>query len=94
MCVCLFVCLFVSRLQCEVKLQRQQLSDSQHLLQSLRVELQVYEKIKTEVHKHNGTARFFVLFFLLKSLLTTVLCSLNSNRVTQVSVTEQQLQII
>ncbi|KAM3600500.1 uncharacterized protein V6R79_024305 [Siganus canaliculatus] len=34
------------RLQCEVKLQRQQLSDSQHLLQSLRVELQVYEKMK------------------------------------------------
>ncbi|XP_042365374.1 CDK5 regulatory subunit-associated protein 2 isoform X2 [Plectropomus leopardus] len=41
------------RLQCEVKLQRQQLSDSQHLLQSLRVELQVYEKIKMEAHKHN-----------------------------------------
>ncbi|XP_055369485.1 CDK5 regulatory subunit-associated protein 2 isoform X13 [Betta splendens] len=41
------------RLQCEVKLQRQQLSDSQHLLQSLRVELQVYEKMKTEVHKHS-----------------------------------------
>ncbi|XP_051268953.1 CDK5 regulatory subunit-associated protein 2 isoform X4 [Dicentrarchus labrax] len=41
------------RLQCEVKLQRQQLSDSQHLLQSLRVELQVYEKIKTESQKHN-----------------------------------------
>ncbi|XP_068562793.1 CDK5 regulatory subunit-associated protein 2 isoform X3 [Cebidichthys violaceus] len=43
----------VHRLQCEVKLQMQQLSDSQHLLQSLRVELQVYEKIKTEAHKHN-----------------------------------------
>ncbi|XP_071322292.1 CDK5 regulatory subunit-associated protein 2 isoform X2 [Trachinotus anak] len=42
------------RLQCEVKLQRQQLSDSQHLLQSLRVELQVHEKIKTEVQKHNA----------------------------------------
>lgn len=42
------------RLQSEVKLQRQQLSDSQHLLQSLRVELQVYEKIKTETHKHNA----------------------------------------
>ncbi|XP_074472901.1 CDK5 regulatory subunit-associated protein 2 isoform X1 [Sebastes fasciatus] len=42
------------RLQCEVKLHRQQLSDSQHLLQSLRVELQVYEKIKTEAHKHNA----------------------------------------
>ncbi|XP_018517871.1 CDK5 regulatory subunit-associated protein 2 isoform X1 [Lates calcarifer] len=42
------------RLQCEVKLQRQQLSDSQHLLQSLRVELQVYEKIKTEAQKPNA----------------------------------------
>ncbi|XP_063746348.1 CDK5 regulatory subunit-associated protein 2 isoform X3 [Eleginops maclovinus] len=42
------------RFQCEVKLQRQQLSDSQHLLQSLRVELQVYEKIKTEAHEHNA----------------------------------------
>ncbi|XP_073333749.1 CDK5 regulatory subunit-associated protein 2 isoform X4 [Pagrus major] len=42
------------RLQCEVKLQRQQLSDSQHLLQSLRVELQVYEKIKTETRKHKA----------------------------------------
>ncbi|XP_041666667.1 CDK5 regulatory subunit-associated protein 2 isoform X2 [Cheilinus undulatus] len=41
------------RLQVEVKLQRQQLSDSQHLLQSLRVELQVYEKIKTESQKHS-----------------------------------------
>ncbi|XP_029920528.1 CDK5 regulatory subunit-associated protein 2 isoform X2 [Myripristis murdjan] len=40
------------RLQSEVNLQRQQLSDSQHLLQSLRVELQVYEKIKTGAHKH------------------------------------------
>lgn len=46
----------VSRLQCEVKLQRQHLSDSQHLLQSLRVELQVYEKMKTGVQKHSGTA--------------------------------------
>ncbi|XP_029300550.1 LOW QUALITY PROTEIN: CDK5 regulatory subunit-associated protein 2 [Cottoperca gobio] len=42
------------RFQCEAKLQRQQLSDSQHLLQSLRVELQVYEKIKTEAHKLNA----------------------------------------
>ncbi|XP_056288034.1 CDK5 regulatory subunit-associated protein 2 isoform X2 [Pseudoliparis swirei] len=43
----------VHRLQCEVKLQVQQLSDSQHLLRSLRVELQVYEKMKTEAHKPN-----------------------------------------
>ncbi|KAM6901049.1 CDK5 regulatory subunit-associated protein 2 [Lycodopsis pacificus] len=46
----------VHRVQCEVKLQMQQLSDSQHLLQSLRVELQVYEKIKTEAHKHNESS--------------------------------------
>ncbi|KAM6975679.1 LOW QUALITY PROTEIN: CDK5 regulatory subunit-associated protein 2 [Tautogolabrus adspersus] len=44
------------RLQIEVKLQRQQLSDSQHLLQSLRVELQVYEKIETESQKHNESS--------------------------------------
>ncbi|XP_068429681.1 CDK5 regulatory subunit-associated protein 2 isoform X3 [Clinocottus analis] len=43
----------VHRLQCDVKLQTQQLSDSQHLLQSLRVELQVYEKIKTEARTQN-----------------------------------------
>ncbi|XP_029499873.2 CDK5 regulatory subunit-associated protein 2 isoform X2 [Oncorhynchus nerka] len=50
----------IHRLQCEVKMQRQQLSDSQHLLQSLRVELQVYEQIKTGTHKHtesSGTAQ-------------------------------------
>ncbi|XP_029940030.1 CDK5 regulatory subunit-associated protein 2-like [Salarias fasciatus] len=40
------------RLQSEVKLQRQQLSDSQHLLQSLRVELQVHEKMKSESRRH------------------------------------------
>ncbi|KAG7241200.1 hypothetical protein INR49_025943 [Caranx melampygus] len=44
------------RLQCEVKLQRQQLSDSQHLLQSLRVELQVHEKIKTEAQTHKESS--------------------------------------
>ncbi|XP_044030402.1 CDK5 regulatory subunit-associated protein 2 isoform X12 [Siniperca chuatsi] len=44
------------RLQCEVKLQRQQLSDSQHLLQSLRVELHVYEKMKTEAQKHKESS--------------------------------------
>ncbi|KAK7896463.1 hypothetical protein WMY93_021788 [Mugilogobius chulae] len=36
------------RLQREVKVQSQQLSDSHHLLQSLRVELQVYEKLKNQ----------------------------------------------
>ncbi|KAE8285289.1 CDK5 regulatory subunit-associated protein 2 [Larimichthys crocea] len=44
------------RLQCEVQLQRQQLSDSQHVLQSLRVELQVYEKMKTETQKHDESS--------------------------------------
>ncbi|KAM9794762.1 CDK5 regulatory subunit-associated protein 2 isoform 6-T7 [Syngnathus typhle] len=34
-------------LQCEVKLQRQHVTDSQRLLQSLRVELQVREKMET-----------------------------------------------
>lgn len=45
-----------------MKVQRQQLSDSQHLLQSLRVELQVHEKMwkKTDPQKH-GTAFFVVL---------------------------------
>ncbi|XP_034047375.1 CDK5 regulatory subunit-associated protein 2 isoform X2 [Thalassophryne amazonica] len=47
----------LQRLQSEVTRQRQDLSDSQHLLQSLRVELQVYEKIKTEVHKHNESSK-------------------------------------
>ncbi|CAJ1070285.1 CDK5 regulatory subunit-associated protein 2 isoform X6 [Xyrichtys novacula] len=46
------------RLQIEVKLQRQQLCDSQHLLQSLRVELQVYEKIKTDAQKQNESSEF------------------------------------
>lgn len=36
------------RLQCEVKLQGQEFADSQNLLQSLRVELQVYEKLKNQ----------------------------------------------
>ncbi|XP_055010194.1 CDK5 regulatory subunit-associated protein 2 isoform X3 [Boleophthalmus pectinirostris] len=36
------------RLQHEVKVQGQQLVDSHHLLQSLRVELQVYDKLKSQ----------------------------------------------
>ncbi|KAG7268207.1 hypothetical protein CRUP_022896, partial [Coryphaenoides rupestris] len=36
------------RLQSDLSLQRQQLSDSQHVLRSLRVELQVCERIKTD----------------------------------------------
>ncbi|XP_047425112.1 CDK5 regulatory subunit-associated protein 2 isoform X3 [Mugil cephalus] len=46
----------LGRLQSEVKLQRQHLSDSQHLLQSLRVELQVYEKMKTDSNKQNESS--------------------------------------
>uniref|UniRef100_A0AAV2IRB1 Centrosomin N-terminal motif 1 domain-containing protein n=1 Tax=Knipowitschia caucasica TaxID=637954 RepID=A0AAV2IRB1_KNICA len=38
----------LQRLQCEVRLQSQQLSDSHDLLQSLRVELQVYERLKNQ----------------------------------------------
>ncbi|XP_016894039.1 CDK5 regulatory subunit-associated protein 2 isoform X5 [Cynoglossus semilaevis] len=47
----------LQRLQSEVKVQRQQLSDSQHLLQSLRVELQVHEKMwkKTDPQKHESS---------------------------------------
>ncbi|KAK0132051.1 Transposable element Tcb1 transposase [Merluccius polli] len=44
-----------TRLQSDVNLQRQQLSDSQHLLQSLRVELKVCERIKTDAHSGTGT---------------------------------------
>ncbi|XP_066569161.1 CDK5 regulatory subunit-associated protein 2 isoform X2 [Amia ocellicauda] len=41
----------IDRLQCEINIQRQQLADSHQLLQSLRVELQVYEQIKTASDK-------------------------------------------
>ncbi|MGH0170975.1 UNVERIFIED_CONTAM: hypothetical protein FKN15_060117 [Acipenser sinensis] len=41
----------INRLQSEIGIQRQQLSDSQHLLQSLRVELQVYEQLKVASDK-------------------------------------------
>ncbi|XP_058861725.1 myomegalin-like isoform X3 [Acipenser ruthenus] len=41
----------INRLQSEIGIQRQQLSDSQHLLQSLRVELQVYEQLKAASDK-------------------------------------------
>ncbi|XP_075870002.1 CDK5 regulatory subunit-associated protein 2 isoform X5 [Nelusetta ayraudi] len=44
------------RLQSEAKLQRQQLSDSQRLLQSVRLELQVQEKIKAGSRKQDGSA--------------------------------------
>ncbi|XP_051734864.1 CDK5 regulatory subunit-associated protein 2 isoform X4 [Ctenopharyngodon idella] len=44
------------RLQCENSHQRQQLSDTQQLLQSVRVELQVQEHMKnsTQTHKEEG----------------------------------------
>ncbi|KAF7696828.1 hypothetical protein HF521_005246 [Silurus meridionalis] len=40
------------RLQCEQNLQKQQLADTQQLLQSVQVELQVHEQIKSSVHNH------------------------------------------
>ncbi|XP_051961433.1 myomegalin-like isoform X2 [Xyrauchen texanus] len=45
------------RLQCENSHQRQQLSDTQQLLQSVRVELQVQEHIKNSAHAHTGEGR-------------------------------------
>ncbi|XP_056302871.1 CDK5 regulatory subunit-associated protein 2 isoform X2 [Danio aesculapii] len=44
------------RLQCENNRQRQQLSDTQQLLQSVRVELQVHEHMKS-THTHTGEGR-------------------------------------
>ncbi|XP_051537417.1 myomegalin-like isoform X2 [Myxocyprinus asiaticus] len=44
------------RLQCENSHQRQQLSDTQQLLQSVRVELQVQEHIKNSTHTGEGRA--------------------------------------
>ncbi|XP_064164743.1 CDK5 regulatory subunit-associated protein 2 isoform X10 [Anguilla rostrata] len=41
----------IHRLQCEINVQRQQLMDNHQLLQSLRVELQVYEQIKVDADK-------------------------------------------
>ncbi|XP_051534202.1 CDK5 regulatory subunit-associated protein 2-like isoform X2 [Myxocyprinus asiaticus] len=42
------------RLQCENSHQRQQLLDTQQLLQSVRVELQIQEHIKNSTHTHTG----------------------------------------
>ncbi|XP_036444694.1 myomegalin-like isoform X2 [Colossoma macropomum] len=42
------------RLQCESKLQKQQLADTQQLLQSVQVELQVHEQIKNSAHTYTG----------------------------------------
>ncbi|KAI1904757.1 hypothetical protein AGOR_G00008980 [Albula goreensis] len=47
----------IHRLQCEVSVQRQQLMDNHQLLQSLRVELQVYEQMKTDAEKQTDPAR-------------------------------------
>ncbi|XP_007256630.3 CDK5 regulatory subunit-associated protein 2 isoform X1 [Astyanax mexicanus] len=44
------------RLQCESKLQKQQLADTQQLLQSVQVELQVHEQIRSSTHTHLGSA--------------------------------------
>ncbi|XP_067280226.1 CDK5 regulatory subunit-associated protein 2 isoform X3 [Pseudorasbora parva] len=45
------------RLQCENSHQRQQLSDTQQLLQSVRVELQVHEHMKNSTQTHKGDGR-------------------------------------
>ncbi|KAK7131585.1 hypothetical protein R3I94_016644 [Phoxinus phoxinus] len=45
------------RLQCENSHQRQQLCDTQQLLQTVRVELQVYEHMKTSTQTHKGDGR-------------------------------------
>ncbi|XP_042634516.1 CDK5 regulatory subunit-associated protein 2-like isoform X4 [Cyprinus carpio] len=45
------------RLQCENSHQRQQLCDTQQLLQSARVELQVHEHMKNSTHTHTGEGR-------------------------------------
>ncbi|XP_059381815.1 myomegalin-like isoform X3 [Carassius carassius] len=47
------------RLQCENSHQRQQLCDTQQLLQSVRVELQVHEQMKNSTHTHTGEGRGF-----------------------------------
>ncbi|KAK2872302.1 hypothetical protein Q8A67_022199 [Cirrhinus molitorella] len=45
------------RLQCENSHQRQQLCDTQQLLQSVRVELQVHEHMKSSTNTHTGEGR-------------------------------------
>lgn len=45
------------RLQCENSHQRQQLCDTQQLLQSVRVEVQVHEQMKNSTHTHTGEGR-------------------------------------
>ncbi|XP_053096021.1 CDK5 regulatory subunit-associated protein 2 isoform X4 [Pangasianodon hypophthalmus] len=45
------------RLQCEQNLQKQQLADTQQLLQSVQVELQVHEQIRNSIHTHTEEER-------------------------------------
>ncbi|XP_062868121.1 CDK5 regulatory subunit-associated protein 2 isoform X2 [Trichomycterus rosablanca] len=45
------------RVQCEHKLQKQQLADTQQLLQSVQIELQVHEQIRTSIHTHTAEDR-------------------------------------
>ncbi|XP_053334053.1 CDK5 regulatory subunit-associated protein 2 isoform X6 [Clarias gariepinus] len=45
------------RLQCEQNLQKQQLADTQQLLQSVQVELQVHEQIRSSIHTHTEEER-------------------------------------
>ncbi len=55
-CVCVWcVCVCVFRLQCENHHQRQQLCDTQQLLQSVRVEVQVHGRWRTP-HTHTGAS--------------------------------------
>ncbi|XP_076836764.1 CDK5 regulatory subunit-associated protein 2 isoform X2 [Brachyhypopomus gauderio] len=45
------------RLQCDSKLQKQQLADTQQLLQTVQVELQVHEQIRDSTHTGTGEGR-------------------------------------
>ncbi|XP_058270947.1 CDK5 regulatory subunit-associated protein 2 isoform X3 [Hemibagrus wyckioides] len=45
------------RLQCDQNLQKQQLADTQQLLQSVQVELQVHEQIRNSVNTHSEEER-------------------------------------
>ncbi|XP_061764180.1 CDK5 regulatory subunit-associated protein 2 isoform X2 [Nerophis ophidion] len=45
----------ICSLQDQVKLHRQQFSDSQHLMQSLRVELQVHEKLRSDATQQSSS---------------------------------------
>ncbi|XP_076850493.1 uncharacterized protein LOC143500301 isoform X1 [Brachyhypopomus gauderio] len=51
------VCAVVDGLQCDGKLQKQQLADTQQLLQTVQVELQVHEQIRDSTHTGAGEGR-------------------------------------